>query len=201
MFASDSSRLRFLGERMQLGYVVADLDAALCHWTEVLGIGPFVVIERAIEGRPVFYHGLPTSMEVTLAFAYCGDVQIELIHAANDEPSIYRDFTDIGREGLHHVGYWPVDFAAACQQLEAWGYREASVVLGDDGGRVVVHYNAPAHIGTLVELVPASPQRNAYFERLQRLARGWDGTRPVRRYETRDAFLASGEGMADWRCN
>jgi hypothetical protein len=32
---------RFFGKVCQNGYVVRDIEAALKHWTEVLGVGPF----------------------------------------------------------------------------------------------------------------------------------------------------------------
>ncbi len=38
---------RIFGEVRQNGYVVRDIDAALKHWTEVLGVGPFFYFERA----------------------------------------------------------------------------------------------------------------------------------------------------------
>jgi catechol 2,3-dioxygenase-like lactoylglutathione lyase family enzyme len=179
---------------MQLAFVVRDLDNALRYWTETLRVGPFVVIERAIEGRTVVHRGQRTEMELTLAFSYVGDMQIELVRATSDAPSPYREYLDSGREGLHHVAYWPENFEGACAHLEASGLSEVCVVYAPDSTRAVVHYDAPSHIGTMVELVPASSERWAYFARMRRLVSGWDGSRPVRRYETRDVFLASGEG-------
>jgi hypothetical protein len=72
---------------MQMGFVVKDLDAAIRYWTEVLNVGPFIVIENAIAGRRVVRRGSETNMELTLAFAYMGDVQIELVCLSNDAPS------------------------------------------------------------------------------------------------------------------
>ena len=37
---------RFFGKVCQNGYVVRDIEAALTHWTEVLGVGPFFYIDR-----------------------------------------------------------------------------------------------------------------------------------------------------------
>ena len=37
---------RIFGRPCQNGYVVRDIEAALKHWTEVLGIGPFFYFER-----------------------------------------------------------------------------------------------------------------------------------------------------------
>ena len=36
---------RLFGPVMQTAYVVRDLDAAMAHWTGVLGVGPFFVTD------------------------------------------------------------------------------------------------------------------------------------------------------------
>ncbi|TJV46067.1 MAG: hypothetical protein E5Y02_00350 [Mesorhizobium sp.] len=97
-----------------MAYVVKDLAAALTYWTETMGVGPFVVIESSVVGRKVLHRGKQTAMETDLTFSYLGDVQIELICQLNDAPSPYKEFTDSGREGLHHVAFWPASFDAAC---------------------------------------------------------------------------------------
>lgn len=186
-----TTSLGFLGPRIQLGFVVKDLDAALHYWTTSLKVGPFVVIENAVAGRCAIFRGSLTEMEITLAFAYVGDVQIELIFQRNDAPSQYHEFLDQGREGLHHVGYWPAEFEAACLQLEASGFTEASSILSSDGKRIVVHYDSPPHIGAMVELVPFSEERLNFLSKIRNLAEHWDGARPVRRYPSGEAFLKS----------
>lgn len=184
----------FLGERVQIAFVVSDLDAAMKYWTETLKVGPFVVIEEAIDGRKVVHRGKQTGMDMSLAFSYMGDIQIELVYQINDEPSHFKEFLDSGREGLHHIAYWPSDFEAACIHLEQSGFSEVCSIYMNDGTRNVAYYETPAHIGTMVEIVPWTPARQAYFGRIQRLANNWDGTRPVRRFKNRAEFLASGEG-------
>jgi hypothetical protein len=37
---------RFLGDIRQNGFVVRDIEAAMKHWTEALGIGPFLYREE-----------------------------------------------------------------------------------------------------------------------------------------------------------
>jgi hypothetical protein len=187
----NATGLGFLGPRMQLGFVVKDLEAALRYWTNVLKVGPFVVIENAVAGRRVMYRGSQTRMEVALAFSYVGDVQIELVYACNDAPSQYKDFLAEGREGLHHVGYWPEKFEAACLQLDASGFSETSSIFGHDGKRVVVHYDSPAHIGAMIELVPLTAERLTFLSKIQSLTENWDGTHPIRRYASGEAFLKS----------
>jgi hypothetical protein len=38
---------RIFGSLRQNSYVVRDIEAALKHWTTVLGVGPFFYVERA----------------------------------------------------------------------------------------------------------------------------------------------------------
>jgi hypothetical protein len=37
---------RIYGEVRQLGYVVRDIDAAMRHWVDVLGVGPWFYVDR-----------------------------------------------------------------------------------------------------------------------------------------------------------
>lgn len=185
----------FLGKRVQLGIVVKDLDAALAYWTQVMGVGPFIVIESSKGDRRVVHRGTDTDMDMTLCFAYMGDIQIEIVHQTNNEPSSYKEFTDAGHEGLHHIAFWPADFEGGCKHLEQNGFREVTSFYLPDGTRNVAYYETPGAVGALVEIVPMTPARTAYFSRIQRLCADWDGlTRPVRRFADRAAFLASGEG-------
>jgi len=186
--------LAFLGKRIQVAFVLADLEPALRYWTEALKVGPFVVMESAIDGRTVRYRGRPTNMEMALAFAYMGDVQIEFVHQTNDAPSPFKEFLDSGRNGFHHLAYWPTDFETACAHLEENGFTEICSIIRPDGTRDLVYYEAPDFIGSIVEIVPWTSARNEYFSRIQRLSNGWDGTRPIRRFASRAAFLDSGEG-------
>ena len=92
------------GPITQNGYVVPDLDAAMKHWVDVLGVGPWFDM-----GVPDFedmtYRGKPTDPKVRIALANSGDLQIELIEPLDKEPSCYREFLDAtrGKGGLQHV--------------------------------------------------------------------------------------------------
>ena len=104
----------FLGQKMQLGYVVADLDAALRFWTEALKVGPFVVIEDSLGDRRFMHRGQPSEVRMSVAFSYFGDVQIEFITQQNSAPSPYTEFLSIAPAGgLHHLAFWPQDYAQA----------------------------------------------------------------------------------------
>jgi hypothetical protein len=95
---------RLFGPIRQNGYVVRDIEAALKHWTEVIGVGPFWYFER-VPIEQFSYQGEPSPLEVSIALANTGPLQIELIRQRNDAPSMYRDFLSAGHEGLQHVAY------------------------------------------------------------------------------------------------
>jgi catechol 2,3-dioxygenase-like lactoylglutathione lyase family enzyme len=195
MASATNMPLRFLGERVQLAFVVKDMEAAARYWTDVLRIGPVVMIDSARGDRDIFYRGKVTKADFSVAFAYMGDVQIEFIAPTDGEPSIYKEFLGSGREGFHHVAYWPEQFEEACAYLEENGFSEITSVRMPDGTVNVAYYETPNTVGTVVEVVPLTKDRQAYFSRIQRLSQTWDGTtRPFRRFATRAAFLASGEG-------
>ena len=95
---------RHFGKITQNGYVVRDIEAAMRHWSEVLGVGPWFYLEHTpIEEFE--YRGAPSDCDVAIALANSGPLQIELIQQHNDAPSLYRDFLAAGNEGLQHIAY------------------------------------------------------------------------------------------------
>ncbi|TBB14934.1 hypothetical protein ELH48_35785 (plasmid) [Rhizobium ruizarguesonis] len=182
-----------LGRNMQISYVVADLDASLRFWTEQLGAGPFVVIENAADDRIINYRGHKTSVKMSIAFTYVGAVQIELIAATCLDASPWTDFLHSGREGLHHLGFWPDDYEKSCVCLEEMGFNQECTIETTAGLISSQYFSGPSHFGVAIELAPNSYARNRYFEGIKHLATAWDGSRPVRRYKTREDYLASND--------
>jgi hypothetical protein len=171
---------RIFGEIRQNGYVVRDIEAALRHWTDVLGVGPWFYFERA----PIAdfrYRGAPSDAHVSIALANSGALQLELIQPRDDHPSMYRDFLAAGREGLQHVACWTERFDADLARLEKLGHRIAmSGQAGGPDGRFV-YFDIEAHPGTVVELSEISGPKGAFFRHIAETARSWDGAEPVRR--------------------
>jgi catechol 2,3-dioxygenase-like lactoylglutathione lyase family enzyme len=193
MFAGvlDAGVPSILGRRMQLGLVVKDLDEAMAVWSKNLGVGPWIVIEGAGEGRRFVHRGEDVELDMSLAFSYAGETQLELIEQRGTTPSLYTTFLDSGREGLHHLGFWPDDFEGSCATLESAGFTEHAAVLMADGTKNVSFYESPASMGVLFEVAPMTDFRRQYMSAIEQLASTWDGTRPVRRFASRDAFIAS----------
>lgn len=169
---------RLFGEIRQNGYVVRDIEAALEHWTGTLGVGPFYYFERA----PVSdfrYRGEPSPLEVSIALANSGALQIELIQQRNDAPSMYRDFLGAGREGLQHVAYWTQQFDADLERVRGSGIDVGQSGTVGESGRFV-YFDTEFHPGTVIELSEISGAKGRFFEHLAELARSWDGSDPVR---------------------
>jgi catechol 2,3-dioxygenase-like lactoylglutathione lyase family enzyme len=189
--AAQSLLPSILGPRTQIGMVVRDIEAATTFWSQELGVGPWIIIESSGADRRFVHRGEVTPVEMVIAFSYTGETQLEIISQTNTAPSLYTEFLDEGREGFHHLGFWPEDFDASCKALEAAGFAELSSLYLPDGTKNVSYYTSPECIGAFVELAPMTPFRKRYMTAIERLANSWDGSRPLRRFGSRDEFIAS----------
>lgn len=170
---------RIFGKVCQNGYVVRDIEAAMKHWTEVLGVGPFYYIER-VHMDWFRYRGVRSEAEVSIALANTGELQIELIQQRNDAPSLYRDFLQNGREGLQHMSYWTRDYQADYDRYLALGFKVGHEgQIGGPQGRFV-YFDTETHPGTVIEVSDISGTKGAFFERIRDAAATWDGSRPIR---------------------
>jgi glyoxalase/bleomycin resistance protein/dioxygenase superfamily protein len=174
----DTQRTTILpGDVRQNGYVVPDLDAAIAAWL-ALGVGPWVVLPPAVHGGMV-HRGEPTEPELTIAFANSGPLQIELIEQRNRAPSLYREFSDAGRSGFHHLAWWADDFDAfeAAAEREDWSL----VTTGNAGGFARFCYIELDPItSTAIEVMEHNDVTRGLFDHVARASVSWDGTNPVR---------------------
>lgn len=171
---------RIFGAIRQNGYVVRDIDAAMDHWITVMGVGPWFYFERV--NIDWFRHrGRESALDVSIALANSGDLQIELIQQRNQAPSMYAEFLAAGREGLQHVAYWSNDYQQLFDRAVSLGY-----VLGQEGqiggekGRFA-YFDTEAHPGTVIEISDISGNKGAFFEHVRKAALAWDGSEPIRR--------------------
>ena len=167
-----------LGPVMQLAWLPSDFDAALRHWTQVMGVGPFFLLEN-IELGDMRYRGAPTGAVFSLALAYWGDTQIELIRAENDAPSIYSGEYAV-RDRLHHVCVMVDDIAdayAACAEIGAEVLVEGNV--GDTGK--VIYADPGGGPGSVVEMLQKQQGGPDLFGMIKAASVGWDGSEPLRK--------------------
>ena len=169
---------RLFGEIRQLGFVVKDIEAAMRHWSDVLQVGPWFLAER-IPVQNFQYRGQPAAMELSVALANSGALQVELIQQRNDAPSVYRDFLAAGRTGLQHVAYWTENFDADMARAGAHGLK---VIMGGDVGENgrYVYFDTDLHPGSMVELSEIAGPKGRMFRMIREASENWDGSDPVR---------------------
>lgn len=165
------------GPIIQNGYVVRDWREAARHWVEVLGVGPFFTMEH-IEFSRCLYRGEPIDLDMSVAIAYSGATQIELVQQHNSVNSIYSDYLAAAPEGLHHVGVLTDRFD---QLLGDEDVKARLVQHGETvAGQRFAYLDTIAHGGTMVELIEANEQIIGAFEYMQQAAAQWDGRDPIR---------------------
>ncbi|OBB33705.1 glyoxalase [Mycolicibacterium peregrinum] len=164
------------GAIRQIGYVAGDLDAAVAGWVQ-MGVGPWLVLRR-IRQRAL-YRGEPCEVEISIALANSGELQIEVIQQHGDQPSIYTEFLRNRGEGFHQLAYWPVDFDATLARVEAAGWP---VVWSsaDEGGVRYAYVEPPAPVATIIELMEFNEVTEGLATFVRGAAQDWDGSEPVR---------------------
>jgi len=126
------------------------------------------------------HRGAASPVEMSIALANSGDLQIELIQQRNDAPSMYREFLDAGCEGLQHMSYWSRDYQALYDRALSLGYRVGHEgQIGGPQGRFA-YFDTQSHPGTVIEISDISGGKGEFFERVRQAALHWDGARPIR---------------------
>jgi methylmalonyl-CoA/ethylmalonyl-CoA epimerase len=163
-----------LGPIMQIAHVVDDLDEAIRTWAKAMSVGPFF-LRRHVSYASFDFEGRPCPVDISLAFAYSGDLQIELIQQHNAIPSLYVDGTGAPAAGIHHVGICTTDLEADEAKLAASGFHTVARALSETG-TLTVYLKGPAPC--LVELIRLG-DNGAFFRRIKQAAEAWDGVSPV----------------------
>jgi hypothetical protein len=170
---------RIFGAIRQNGYVVRDVRAAMDHWVDAIGVGPWFYFDR-VKIDWFRHRGKDSGIELSIALANSGDLQIELIQQRNAAPSMYKEFLDAGHEGLQHVAYWTKDYQARYDRALALGYQVGHEgQIGGAQGRFA-YFDTQRHPGTVVELSDISGAKGAFFEHVRQSSIDWDGSHPIR---------------------
>jgi hypothetical protein len=169
---------RTFGQIAQIGYVVRDIHASMDHWVQH-GVGPWFYVDR-VQLDYFRHRGTASDMEMSVAVANSGDIQIELIQQRNDAPSAYKEFLEAGREGMQHIAYWTTDFQALYDRAITLGYKvsqEGSI--GGEQGRFA-YLDTEHDQGTVIEISDISGPKGQFFTYIREVAKDWDGTDPIR---------------------
>ena len=168
---------KLFGPVMQNAFVVDDLDATLDHWTKKMGVGPFYVFSH-VKFQEIHFRGKPSTVDITAAIGYWGDVQIEFIKQHNDEPSIYREFQSRGRTGMQHMGVMTSHLDEDLGRLAQLGITPVQWGCMPSGMRFA-YVNSDLHPGGMIELIEAVPAITDFFNIMKDAAAKWDGANAV----------------------
>ena len=167
-----------LGPVGQLGYVVEDLEKAAWSWVEKAGVGPWTVIPH-ITLDYFNYLGESSEVEMGIAIAFTGSMQIELIQQHNNAPSMYRDFINQCGEGIQHVCFYPEDYDEALKSLSVMGMN----VSQDGAIRGMRFAYLEGMDGNVLEIGDISEKVRLRRQDDIESAACWDGSDPVRVFE------------------
>lgn len=137
----------------QTAFVVRDLDEAVQHWADDLGIGPWRIWTMKAPGlQDTLYYGQSVPFSFRHALALSGELQFELIQPLTG-PSIFADQLAATGEGHNHVGVVVEDHAAAVVDVVSRGFtplQSGRFGLSGDG---LFAYFQPPDIPTIIELI------------------------------------------------
>lgn len=144
-------------ETMQIGIVVPDLDAAIRHFEEDYGIGPWSHFELdtsegmdgAVSAKDVLLDGKPGHYHCRSASAMVGSVQWELTEPL-DDTSLFAEFLRRTGGGVHHIAVQTPDYAQTLAAEKAAG--RILPLNGTFAGIPVSYLGTSGTIGTLIEV-------------------------------------------------
>jgi Glyoxalase/Bleomycin resistance protein/Dioxygenase superfamily len=157
----------------QNAFIVEDLDEAACRWARSFKIGPFFCL-RHLKFDEIRYRGASVDLDISLALAFSGDLNIELIEQHNDGPSAYRDVYPKGCEGFHHVLVYPDEFDVEVARYADLGFQTAMTGVSKGGGLRFAYIDTHAELGFMLEIVSGGAPL-PFWQPMIEAARRWNG--------------------------
>lgn len=124
-----------------IGIVVRDCEKVIETWERMFGIGPWTFTTNTgtdAGGNPI---------DVRLAFAYLGDLEIELIQVVKGK-ILHSEFLEEHGEGLHHLGFFVDDVDREAAKLVTQG---AKIIIQRPGQWIYLDSGGPG--GVIFELM------------------------------------------------
>lgn len=174
---------RIYGDTRQIGYVVADLDQAIEQWVRV-GVGPFF---RIVGVRTNYFRvrGQDVPLNLDIALAFTGGMQIELIQQTDDSPTPYRDFLLNAGSGMQHLSSWSENYDADVERMRGHGLEQIidGEVHVDAHNSIRFSYWSPGfEPRTLIEISEATPVAKHLNGIVMAASVDWDGSDPIRAF-------------------
>jgi len=150
-----------IGKIGQVAFVVKDLETKMRVFWEDFRIGPWAIYTFAPPRvKDMTYRGSRHEFTFRVAFAMCGDTQIELVQSLTG-PNLYEEFLAQRGEGVQHLGIHVQDMAAATAQMESLGYQvvQSGRGYGVQGDGAFAYFSTGDQLGTLIELIQLPQKR------------------------------------------
>jgi len=160
----------------QLGFVVDDLLSSAARWALVHGVGPFHVLPPVEVSCT--YRGTESALDMQIAVAQAGPVQIELIEQRCDRPSVFRDLFAKAESGFHQLCTVTPDYEGKKAHFVQLGYELASEIVAN--GSRLSYFDTVRDFGFFTEVVEETPEFLHQLGAISRTCAEWDGTDPVR---------------------
>jgi len=150
--AQQSQPLVPVKELYQAGIVVRDVQKTAQLYQDLLGIGPWQILDAGKYLTSLTYKGKEVEKpSFIVGMAMAGHMQIELIQPVSEDLPHF-DFLKEHGEGLHHLGHIRVpNVDEAVGKLEAQGFP--CIFAGSSAQSKFAYVDMSASLGVIVELV------------------------------------------------
>lgn len=135
-------------EIVQVGILVKDVEDAARKLEELIGIGPFEILEP--EYRDLTFQGKVGKFKIKIGLARAGPIQVELMQPLYGE-TIYEEFARRKGYGLHHLGIRTEDMERSVEEMEDKGFRV--IQSGNRPGVKWAYLSTENEVGVIFELI------------------------------------------------
>lgn len=154
--------LPFLAESqiVQIGIVVPDLKAGLEHWSNALGLGPWIGFRFTPESVKDFtYRGRPADYSIDIAMTGSGP-QVELVEVHGSH-SLYHEWTNEHGFGIQHLGIRVDEMEPVKSEMLNAGYElvQSGHGYGAAGDGEFAYFDTVAEFGIMFELIQVPKER------------------------------------------
>ncbi|MFX0088097.1 MAG: VOC family protein [Candidatus Hodarchaeota archaeon] len=131
----------------QLSYVYKDIRKQAKIMEEIYGIPTFAQMEN-IPHQDATFRGKEVTIILDFAFSRLLNVQIELQQWKSGD-SLYKEFIDQGKEGLHSIGIYVEDLQAFIDEFKKRGIEVLQT--GKVGKQWFAYFDTEKTFGVLLE--------------------------------------------------
>lgn len=142
---------------IQIGMVVDDLETVMKNLENILGIGPFRIVDFPPPGYENVmrkYKGENSDFTAKFCFFDLGNIELEIIQPLTGK-SIWRDHIDKHGPGLHHIKFSVSEHGPVREYLAEKGVEisQMGASVGKNAGKEWVFYNTESKVGFAIELM------------------------------------------------